>query len=472
MKKWRFRSIALWLLCLPLLLPSCVAKAEESGPQVSSASAAAVDIDTGEFFCDKNSTETLYTGELTKIMTVLLLAEHCDLNEKTAFSEILYRTEEGSPALGLQPGEEISLYDAACAVILGSANDVCIGIAEYVAGSPEAFAELMNRRAEELGCQNTHFSEPCGLSRDDQYTCVGDLARIFQAAYQNEKVREICWLLNYSIPATNLTGTPRDLQTCRQMYENDAGYYQEWRTWMTGSDGSESQDVVVTFGTGAKDLVAVAMGGTAPDQTFEDTIRLITYGFTHDGGTGTMTEAASENATENIPENASEHVSENTTEQAAETETVGGTERPEASVQPVQNPAAAQTEMEGGSGNAQTDGDVVVIQTGGASGENPAQDGTSGNVMSLFAKHMGEWQSFVKEYAQDHFMTVLIGGCIFLLLLFVVILLLLLRIVTNSRIRRKRRNAEKVMQEKEEQIERMTLEELEAELHKEKKTDR
>lgn len=448
------------MLCLPLLLPSCLTKAEaaeaESGPQISSASAAAVDIDTGEFFCDKNSTETLYTGELTKIMTVLLLAEHCDLNEKTAFSEILYRTEDGSPALGLQPGEEISLYDAACAVILGSANDVCIGIAEYVAGSPEAFTELMNKRAEELGCQNTHFSEPCGLSREDQYTCVGDLARIFQAAYSNETVREICWLLNYSIPATNLTETQRDLQTCRQMYESDAGYYQEWRTWMTDSDGSESQDVVVTFGTGARDLVAVAMGGTAPNQTFDDTIRLINYGFTHE-----QTEAAAEN------------ISENDSEQASEA--VAATEGSEASVQPVQNPAAALTETEGSSENPQTDGDVVVIQTeaapiqiGEASEESPAGDGASGDVMSLLTEHMSEWQSFVKEYAQDHFMTVLIGGCIFLLILFVVILLLLLRIVTNSRIRRKRRNAEKIRQEKEEQIERMTLEELEAELHKKK----
>lgn len=127
------------------------------GPAIEAASATVLDMDSDTFLYSKNAEEKQYPASITKIMTTLLLVENCDLDDEITFSDIVYDLEEGSSHLGIQPGEKMKLRDAAYGIMLASANDISNGVAEYIGGSISGFADLMNERAKEIGCVNTHF---------------------------------------------------------------------------------------------------------------------------------------------------------------------------------------------------------------------------------------------------------------------------------------------------------------------------
>ena len=166
MKNWKALIAGFLVLCLlPLMAPYTPVRAEEGGeeqeteepipesyyyeiesnqipgwpqgPAIESAAAAVMDMDTGTFLYSKNATAKMYPASITKIMTTLLLVENCDLNEEITFSEIVYDLEEGSSHLGIQPGEKMSLKDAAYGAMLASANDICNGCLLYTSDAAD-----------------------------------------------------------------------------------------------------------------------------------------------------------------------------------------------------------------------------------------------------------------------------------------------------------------------------------------------
>ncbi len=433
MKKWKYRSIALLLLCLSLL-PSLIVCGESEGagdgPQLLCASAAVMDLNTGNLIFGKDEKAAQPAGEFAEMMTVLLLAENYDLGERVPFSEILYDVGEDSPKLGLQPGEEIPLYDAACALMLGSAEDVSNGVAEYIAGSRDAFAARMNERAAELGCVNTHFSDPYGRDGSDQYTCAYDIALIARAAYANPAFREICGRTEYDTEPTNLTGASRQLRSSCQMLGTDSAYYQDWCEGGKESYSSGNLNAVMTFGgSGEKHVVSVVMGTHDAGEAYGETAQLISYGFAHGS-------------------------------ESAETsgETPGG---------------AAETPQPAGAGTDGTTENPIQIMDENQEEPQTQQDTGVGALLSRLESlltegldRLTEGLDMLSAYAKDHFMVVFAAGCAFMFLLLVLIVLLLLRCITNSRIRRRRKREEKMRQEKESVIEGMSLEELEAELRR------
>ena len=159
------------------------------GEAVQSASAVVMDMNTGTFLYSKNAYEKRYPASITKIMTAMVALENGNLDDEITFDESVYDLEEGSSHVGIQPGEKMTLRHALYALMLESANDAGVGIAEYLGGSLEGFAELMNKKAEELGCVNTHFTNPHGLHNENHYTCAYDMALIAQAAYEIPEFR-------------------------------------------------------------------------------------------------------------------------------------------------------------------------------------------------------------------------------------------------------------------------------------------
>ena len=284
MKTWKFNSQFFLTLSLSLLLPPLMVsgEAEDSGIalQLSSASAVVMDLDTGTLLYNEGSTIAHDAGSLENFMTVLLLAENYNLNQTASFSEILYTAPDGQPRLGLQPGEEITLYDAACAILLDSAEDVAIGVAEYISGSPAAFTVRMNERAQELGCEHTQLSAPGDSGNTQSYTCASDFALIMQAAYQNEAFREICQLTDYAIPATNLTDGSRQLANEHPMLGQESGYFQDWCSGGKESLSSDGTDNLITFGDNEDvHLVSVLLGASDTAAACQDTTKLFAYGF-------------------------------------------------------------------------------------------------------------------------------------------------------------------------------------------------
>ena len=128
------------------------------GPKIEAESAVLMDVVTESILYSKNADKQQYPASITKIMTTFLACENLNMNDTLVMSEeAAYGIEPGSSSIYAETGEEFTVRQALMAVMLESANEVSLGIAEKTSGSVKKFVELMNRRARQLGCTNTHF---------------------------------------------------------------------------------------------------------------------------------------------------------------------------------------------------------------------------------------------------------------------------------------------------------------------------
>lgn len=183
MKK-KLLIIALFFMFIFMALPQ-----NFSGLSVSARYACVIDAMTGNILFEKNAHERHSMASTTKIMTALVALENASLSDMVKVSAKAAGTEGSS--IYLKPNEEISLEDLLYGLMLASGNDAAVAIAEHVGGSVEAFAEMMTKKAENLGLKNTSFKNPNGLDADGHYTTAYDLAIITKSALENEKFREI-----------------------------------------------------------------------------------------------------------------------------------------------------------------------------------------------------------------------------------------------------------------------------------------
>ena len=161
-------------------------------PTISAEAGILYDVTNGRVLFEKNADEKLAPASTTKLMTALLVLEKANLDDKVTFSKTaVTNLESGAVKIGLVEGDQVSVKDSLYALLLKSANEVANGLAEHVSGSISAFAELMNARAAELGCTNTHFVNPNGLNSDQQYTTCRDMAKIAAAAFANKTLCEV-----------------------------------------------------------------------------------------------------------------------------------------------------------------------------------------------------------------------------------------------------------------------------------------
>ena len=158
--------------------------------------------------------EKLYPASLTKVMTALLTIEmESDLDQMvTVTSECLKGMEPGGSNVALQVDEQMSVRDLLYCLMVKSGNDAASTLAVHNSGSIEAFVEVMNRRAQELGCTGTNFINPHGLHHDDHYTTARDMAKILKEAMKHPLFEEIFTTKEYVVPATNLSEA-RELKT-------------------------------------------------------------------------------------------------------------------------------------------------------------------------------------------------------------------------------------------------------------------
>lgn len=525
MRHWKYAVTGFFMFCLLLLIPVTVTYSEENGeeqeqtedpipdsyyfpiesnqlqgwpqgPSIESASAVVMDMDTGTFLYSKNATAKQYPASTTKIMTTLLLVENCNLDDTITFSEIVYNVEEGSSHLGIKPGEEMTLRDAAYGIMLESANDIANGVAEYMGGSLSGFADMMNARAAELGCVNTHFSNPHGLFSEDHYTCAYDMALIAQAAYNNPTFRQIAGTKYYEIPETNLTEETRYLLNHQKIMQPDEEYYRDWCTGGKTGYTEACLNTLVTFGEkDGKRLVAVVLRVNGAGKAYNETTQIMEYGFaefvtknvTIDNtnttfydimGLNYLGEAAkyqslvwkrqvsSESAVSlTVPADfdisqldkevsGSDHSRKKRIAYSYEGWPVGtayGTFYP--FVEPAQmifertSPFLEQNQ-------------AAVAAAADKKIQIESLEDMSVWITELFQNGS---QMFL-EYTEGHLMTVMIAGLVVLILLLVFLIVLIFRRTSDYRIRRRRRQEERERQRREEEIEQMTTAEIESEL--------
>ena len=215
---YRLTGLVLGTVCFLQLMVQRVDAAQywPEDVNVNSPNAIVMEMNTGTILYEKNSREAHYPASITKIMTTMLALENANLNDIVTFSDEAIDNTEGS-GIARDYGEQMSMEDCLYAIMLESANECAYAVAEHVAGSVDAFAELMNKKAEELGCVNTHFVNPHGLHDDNHYTCAYDMALIAQAAYQNETFRIITSTKARMIPPTNKHVEETPLQNHNKM---------------------------------------------------------------------------------------------------------------------------------------------------------------------------------------------------------------------------------------------------------------
>ena len=173
------------------------------GGTVHSVSAVVMELSSGTILYEKNMHQELYPASITKMLTVLLALENCELSEIVTFSKDAVYKIEGTH-IARDVGEQMTLEDTLYAVLLGSANECAYATAEHVTGGDyQAFIDMMNERATKIGCLNTNFTNPHGLPDENHYTSAYDMALIAREAFQNETFRTITDTSKYVIPPTN-----------------------------------------------------------------------------------------------------------------------------------------------------------------------------------------------------------------------------------------------------------------------------
>ena len=249
-------------------------------PDLVANAAIVMDAASGQVLYEKNSQEKKYPASITKILTVLIALEHnVDFNATVTMSEnAIWGVERDSTLIGLDVGEQVTVKDLVYATMVKSANECAYALAEYVAGDIESFAKLMNERAAEIGCKNTHFITPNGLHDEDHYTTAYDMALITKEALKNETFREIAGTLNYTVPATNLTDETRPLWNGNKMINPAEPYYYEYCEGGKTGYTMKANNTLMTFAKkDGLELICVIMDCDGAKYAYSDTKALYNY---------------------------------------------------------------------------------------------------------------------------------------------------------------------------------------------------
>ena len=226
-----------------------------------------------------NPDETIYPSSMVKLMTAMVAIERGNLEDTVIVtSRALSYITIGSMALGLKSGEEISFESLLYALMVGSYNDAATVIAEHIAGSQEAFVDMMNAKAVELGCTGTNFSNVHGLHDDNTYTTARDICRILDAALNDDYFRALFCTAEYQIPATNKSEA-RTVYTTNHMLSTaqDKRYFDDRVTGgRTGATNQAGRCLAITAQGSGMELIGIVMGAQA---TYEaDGLSLKTFG--------------------------------------------------------------------------------------------------------------------------------------------------------------------------------------------------
>lgn len=192
---------------------------------MSQATAAGLfDIASGEVIYAKNIHEKLNPASITKILTALCAIKYGNMDDVLTASENVYIEESGAVKLGLEAGDTMTMDQALHALMLKSANDVAIMIAEHVGGSIEGFSDMMNEMASSLGATNSHFVNANGLTDPNHYTTAYDLYLICNEAVKNDKFVEVMHTASYNSVYHDKNGNEKsiDLATTNAYLKGEA----------------------------------------------------------------------------------------------------------------------------------------------------------------------------------------------------------------------------------------------------------
>lgn len=207
----------------------------------------------------------LSPGSLAKIMTALIVIENCSLEDVVTVGVNVNKRPAGSQHVSLKVGEELTVNDLLHCMVLQSANDAAIALAEHTAGTQDAFIALMNQRVKQIGCTNTEFTSVHGVDSSAQHTTARDLAKIVVEATKNETFMELFAEDAYTVPETNMS-EKREFESQNYLKEpiNLPKYNNKYVTGGFASyvSASTGASLVCTAQYKSMNLVCVVLGCT------------------------------------------------------------------------------------------------------------------------------------------------------------------------------------------------------------------
>ncbi|MCH5303452.1 MAG: D-alanyl-D-alanine carboxypeptidase [Ruminococcus sp.] len=225
----------------------------KSGVKLKSNSALLINLDTGQTVFEKKADKKRYPASTTKIMTYIVVAEHVDNFKKTMVEikqdvlDVLYGTGSSVANISAHVGEKMTVLDLLYSMMVPSGNDAAVVLADYVGGgSIDKFVSMMNEKAKELGCKNTHFKNPDGLHDDDHYTTATDLAIMTQYALTLPEFSKITNTTTYYVE-----GDDFPLVTTNYLIDANRGgsYYYQYAQGVKTGTTDEAGHCLVTIGS-------------------------------------------------------------------------------------------------------------------------------------------------------------------------------------------------------------------------------
>lgn len=288
MKKRKIKIACFMAAILYLICSVTPVYAEESWPKmpkVEAPSICVIEIMTGTILYERNMDEVNYPASITKIMTALLALENSSMDEIVTFSEeAVYGNEGDTSHISRDIGEKMTMEECLYGMMLESANECAWAIGEHIGGTMENFVKMMNKRADEIGCTNTHFNNPNGLPDEEHWTSAHDIALISAEAYKNETFRVIAGTKSYTIPPTNKHEDETPLHNHHLMVYPFRGNYQYLYDYATGGKTGYTNaagNTLVSFAQKENmPLVCVVMREKTPYH-YTDTRTMFDYCFEH-----------------------------------------------------------------------------------------------------------------------------------------------------------------------------------------------
>ena len=241
---------------------------------------------TGKTLYEKNSEKKMYPASTTKILTAILTIEKGNLEDEVTVSKTaLAQMKSGYSSAYLSEGEVMSVENLLTVLLVHSANDASNVLAEYISGSIDNFVDLMNEKAKELGCENTHFVTTNGLHDDNHYTTAKDLATIARYCMQNETFRKIVSMKTCTIPATNKSDKRIYRNTNGMLNPTSIYYYPNCIGIKTGYTSEAKNCLVSACSKNGLQLIAVVLGASLTENNksarYTDSKTLYDYAYSN-----------------------------------------------------------------------------------------------------------------------------------------------------------------------------------------------
>ena len=244
-----------------------------------------MDAESGNVLYEKNGYAKIYPASTTKVLTAILVLENLPLDEKiVATKNAINSVPLESSVMGIKKEEIFSVENLLYGLLLSSGNDAAIVLAESVSGNVNDFVTLMNTKAKEIGCLNTHFSNPHGFYDDNHYSTPYDMALILKYAMKFDEFKKIVESKSFELPSTNKTSNTRTIKNTNKLIDENSNTFYKYALGGKTGYTIESRGTYIGYSkNGDKILIVGNFDGSqninGKNARFLDAISLCDYGF-------------------------------------------------------------------------------------------------------------------------------------------------------------------------------------------------